>query len=356
MHSKRYQVFISSTFEDLQEERRAVQDVVISTGDFPVQMESFPAADENQFEFIKTLISQCDYYVLIIAGRYGAIDEEGISYTHKEFRYAVSKEIPVLVMLHGARDKIALGKSEETEIGKSKLVEFVAEAEFNRLRKTWTSIGDLKLAVREALDNAKATKSRAGWVRGDSLANVDALSEINKLRKQIADYEETLGEWRAEIALPLPALPKPDKKIFIDLLPNTAGWDTGSNARLRASWLSIFPIFQNSLVWNSHDEGYYINEELTSIRLGSNLAGIVSPIDPKQGFKVVEIFLKRIISFYIEAGWMNTDDYEQPFTDISKKLARRYNVVGSTLSDIELISGNITVNGQAPNIDDEVPF
>lgn len=72
VHDKRYQVLISLTFRDLREERRAVQDVIISTGDFPVQMESFPSADEDQFDFIKSLIDKGDYYVHIIAGRYGS--------------------------------------------------------------------------------------------------------------------------------------------------------------------------------------------------------------------------------------------------------------------------------------------
>jgi hypothetical protein len=101
MHDKRYSVFISSTFEDLKDERRAVQDTVISAGDFPVQMEYFPATDEAAFDLIKSLLDKCDYYILIIGGRYGSLDSDGLSYTHKEFRYAVSKNIPVIVMLNG---------------------------------------------------------------------------------------------------------------------------------------------------------------------------------------------------------------------------------------------------------------
>jgi hypothetical protein len=81
MSDKRYQVFISSTYEDLKEERRAVEQTIIRAGDFPVGMEAFPAADEEQFEFIKTIISQCDYYVLIVAGRYGTLAPDVKSYT-----------------------------------------------------------------------------------------------------------------------------------------------------------------------------------------------------------------------------------------------------------------------------------
>ena len=171
MHNKRYSVFISSTFEDLKEERQAVQDVLISAGDFPVQMESFPAADENQFAFIKTLIDKCDYYVLIIGGRYGTPADDGMSYTEKEYRYAVSVGVPVLVMLHGDRGSIPANKSEDSPAGKARLSDFAAEAQTTRIRKTWTTRDGLKLAVREALDHAKATKPSIGWVRGDTLTS-----------------------------------------------------------------------------------------------------------------------------------------------------------------------------------------
>ncbi|NEJ82061.1 DUF4062 domain-containing protein [Rhizobium leguminosarum] len=60
MTDKRYQIFISSTFKDLEEERRAVQDAIISMGDFPVQMESLPATGESQMNFIWRQIEQSD--------------------------------------------------------------------------------------------------------------------------------------------------------------------------------------------------------------------------------------------------------------------------------------------------------
>lgn len=54
-------------------------------------MELFPAIDEDQFEFIKKVIDDCDYYLLIIGGRYGSLSDEGVSYTELEYQYAVSK-------------------------------------------------------------------------------------------------------------------------------------------------------------------------------------------------------------------------------------------------------------------------
>ncbi|WP_313021991.1 DUF4062 domain-containing protein [Atlantibacter hermannii] len=68
---KRYQVFVSSTFKDLEQERSTVIQTLMEMDCIPAGMELFPAIDEQQWEFIKKIIDDCDYYLLIIAGRYG---------------------------------------------------------------------------------------------------------------------------------------------------------------------------------------------------------------------------------------------------------------------------------------------
>ena len=93
--NKRYQIFVSSTYEDLKEERRTVLSAVQDMEDIPSGMEMFPATDEEQFNFIKKIIDNSDYYVVIVAGRYGSIAPDGLSYTEKEYDYAVSKGIRV---------------------------------------------------------------------------------------------------------------------------------------------------------------------------------------------------------------------------------------------------------------------
>lgn len=59
-------------------------------------MEMFPATDTEQFEYIKSVVDECDYYIVVIAGKYVSLSEEEISYTEKEFDYAISKGVPVL--------------------------------------------------------------------------------------------------------------------------------------------------------------------------------------------------------------------------------------------------------------------
>lgn len=358
MQEKRYQVFISSTFMDLQAERRAVQDVVISTGDFPVQMESFPAADEDQFEFIKSLIDQCDYYVLIIAGRYGTVAEDGLSYTHKEFRYAVSKGVPVLVMLHGDRGSIPADRTEEADEGRRRLAEFIAEAEKGRLRKPWTTLDALKLAVREALDNAKATKPRPGWVRGDAIANVDVLEELNTVRKENDKYKEALSNLHVEI--PLPNIPDPNDEVEIQLLPSGKN-KRGTQATVKGTWISIFPTFFSNLEWGTNDYSgdAYINPDESCVAIGSALAGEVSSNNTVNMYMISRGTYNRLVSYYTEAGLMTTVDGMPPFTEVAQKIARRHSISGGPSTSLALSAGKIRVDTSGSflrNLDEDIPF
>ena len=88
MLEKKYQVFISSTFTDLVEARRKVRDAILSMYHFPVGMELFGAANEEQWQIISETIDSSDYYVLIIAQRYDSVIPEVSICTGKGHTYS----------------------------------------------------------------------------------------------------------------------------------------------------------------------------------------------------------------------------------------------------------------------------
>ena len=73
MSQPRYQIFVSSTFQDLEEERKAILNAILKLNQFPAGMEIFPAANDTAWELIKKVIEDSDYYVLVIGGRYGSM-------------------------------------------------------------------------------------------------------------------------------------------------------------------------------------------------------------------------------------------------------------------------------------------
>jgi hypothetical protein len=190
---KRYQVFISSTYADLKEERRTVIQTVIELDCIPAGMELFPAADEEQLLFIKRVIDDCDYYLLIIGGRYGSVDARGISYTEQEYDYAVSRGLKVIALLHGSPDDIPFGKSEKDPVLWEKLQKFRRKVMTGRLVKFWQTAQDLPGLVSLSLSKTIKSYPAVGWIRANRAASEEVLNEINELRKRNAALEEAVA-------------------------------------------------------------------------------------------------------------------------------------------------------------------
>lgn len=97
--SKKLQVFISSTYTDLIEERQVAVQSILDAGHIPAGMELFKAG-KSQMKTIYKWIDESDVYMLILGGRYGSIEEEsGLSYTELEYQYALSKNMPVFAII-----------------------------------------------------------------------------------------------------------------------------------------------------------------------------------------------------------------------------------------------------------------
>lgn len=96
---KKLQVFVSSTYEDLKDERQAAVEAILDAGHIPAGMELFKAG-KSQMKTIRKWIDESDVYMLILGGRYGSIEEEsGLSYTELEYKYALSKNMPVFAVV-----------------------------------------------------------------------------------------------------------------------------------------------------------------------------------------------------------------------------------------------------------------
>lgn len=183
---KRYQVFVSSTYADLKEERHHVIRALIEMDCIPAGMELFPASDEQQWEFIKKIINDCDYYLLIIGGRYGSLTLEGISYTEKEYDYAVNIGLKVMALLHEHPDLIAIGKSDTEPYLRDQLQAFRDKVSTGRLVKFWNKPEELPGMVALSLTRTMKMSPAVGWVRANAVANHDLLSQLNELGAGIA--------------------------------------------------------------------------------------------------------------------------------------------------------------------------
>lgn len=190
---KKYQVFVSSTYQDLSAERQEIMHALLELDCIPSGMELFPAANEDQWSLIKGVIDECDYYIVVIAGRYGSLGPNGLSYTEMEYRYAIDASKPVIAFLHKEPDSIPSKLCEQTEEGKLKLREFRALAE-KKMCKYWSTASELGSVVSRSLIMLQKKHPGIGWIRGDHVSSVEASTEILKLRRKIEELESEIAE------------------------------------------------------------------------------------------------------------------------------------------------------------------
>jgi hypothetical protein len=192
---KRYQVFVSSTYKDLQDERAQVIRTLMEMDCFPAGMELFPAVDEDQWNFIKKIIDDCDYYVLIVGGRYGSTTPEGLSYTEKEYDYAIVKGLKVIAFVHEDPGKLPLEKSDIKEELRVRLSAFLDKIKEGRLVKFWNTGSELPGLVALSLPKTIKAYPAVGWVRANQVGSAELLSELNELRKRNQELEKVIAQF-----------------------------------------------------------------------------------------------------------------------------------------------------------------
>ena len=193
---RRHQVFISSTFADLKEERREIIQSLLEMDCIPAGMEMFPAANEDQMTLIKGVIDQCDYYLVVIGGRYGSMSAEGISYTEQEYDYALSRGIPVMGFVPKQPDDIPQGKTDKDAEAARKLAAFQAKVQ-TRVTKDYKNADDLGGKVARGLSQLRKAHPRPGWIRGDHAMTPETRTEMAELKAEL----ERLKRERAEEAV-----------------------------------------------------------------------------------------------------------------------------------------------------------
>jgi hypothetical protein len=192
--NKKYQVFVSSTYLDLIEERQAVIKALLNVDCIPSGMELFPATDTSQWEYIKRVIQECDYYILLIGGRYGSVEKESkLSYTEKEYKYAreIGKPTICFYVADNLLESLPLEKKERELEGQLSLKKFKELAREN-LSAPFTNPDNLAFNVVNSINNLKISTPTVGWVRGDLVITGESAEEVLKLKRQVENLEKQI--------------------------------------------------------------------------------------------------------------------------------------------------------------------
>lgn len=192
----KYQIFVSSTYDDLKNEREQVIKAVLEMGHIPVGMEMFSAADDEQWKIITRQIDESDYYAVIVAHRYGSMDKDGKSYTEKEYDYAISKGIPVLGFVI---DEEAHWRADFIESNHDKKISLEAfkHKVKNKPVNFWDNKNDLHGKFSISLMKAITANPQTGWLRASEAAGPELTKELIRLSSENSILRKELEQIKA---------------------------------------------------------------------------------------------------------------------------------------------------------------
>ncbi len=175
-------------------------------------MEYFPAADESQWDFIKKLIEESDYYIVIVGGRYGSIDDNNKSYTQKEYEYAIEKGIPTIGFIK--KPESILVKDTEQSAKRRAQVDDFRNLVSKKLCKFWATPQELGAVVSRSISQAKKNYPRVGWIRADAIEAISE-KEVLQLYKKVEALEKQLSETAKFDNIQIEDLAQGDERVAI---------------------------------------------------------------------------------------------------------------------------------------------
>lgn len=313
---KRYQVFVSSTFYDLKEERNAVIKALLDIDMFPAAMEHFPASDDDPNTYVKQLMQNCDYYILIIGGRYGTLTERGISYTQLEYEIAIELNIPIISFIHYDIDSIPKRNTESDPNREKKLNEFLSLAK-NKLSKEWANVDQLKSLVVTSMIKLMKDKPKIGWIRANSITRDHAsLLQDSKIDKEeISRLKNELEKYRT-------ISPIETYKDFDKAWPRIEGVlekeievsrPIGEKVKIRCMGLCLHKSFPKI-------QGFLLRRDIQKTRIEVRLA-ILDP-ECQEWTKLNNRWKSLIDVFHIDLENLINKIKERPNLDVSIKLTK----------------------------------
>jgi len=150
-NDKLYKCFVSSTFKDLEDERKQAIEAIIAMEQIPIALDRFSPSNKSDLEVISRVVSECQIYILIIGHRYGAkVPDSHQSFTELEYKLAKANALHILVFMLHSDDVTSLRR--KLDPNESKDIEEIGNYKaFNEFRD---SIDEFKTIFRKT-DNFK---------------------------------------------------------------------------------------------------------------------------------------------------------------------------------------------------------
>ena len=179
---KKYQVYISTTQDDLKAERKELIKIITELGAMPVSMDNFNISEPESQGLIKKAILESDYFINLTAYKCGVKMEKTFS-LEWEFSWALKYGIPVLSFIIDEKARWKAAKKEK-DANAARALESFKKKLREHPNANWTTTADLCQKTYTYLIREMNLNPRQGWVRGDDAASPVTANELSRLSRE----------------------------------------------------------------------------------------------------------------------------------------------------------------------------
>lgn len=182
MFEKRYQVFYSTSGEDTRNERLQLTQALSAIGCFTVGLEQRTPLSST---LARRQIDESDYVVMLIGGKYGEQSVTGESYLHLEYKYAVTKNKPIIVFMAKHPELMELNLRENHPKLIERFEQFCDELRKNHEVIYYNNLRDLDMNIRTFMPKFIEKNPQEGWVQA---------RYVEQLKQKLQDLEERVAK------------------------------------------------------------------------------------------------------------------------------------------------------------------
>lgn len=246
MVDKRYQVFISTSGQEMLPERSVLCQTLVGMGFFAWGLEQRTPLSTS---LARRQIDDCDYVIMLLGNHYGEQSMSGVSYMQLEYIYAMSKDKPIIAFIHSDLESRRDILPKEPEIVQEKFQAFrqILQQEVEHIFY-FRNVRELELTVRMNMSNMLIRYPALGWVRPQNTQELN--DEIAALKEKIKGLE---GELEQKTPDPFLNVRKVTSQDTFDFEYQLHAYQDGNFKELKLNrqmtWLEIlqllFKVFKN---------------------------------------------------------------------------------------------------------------
>ena len=179
---KKYFIYISSSRDDLKNERRDLIRIVTELGAIPVTMDAFDITNERDQIIIGKVIGECDYFLNLTAYKGGELVGK-TSALETEYSMAIKAGVPVLALLIGEKARWKASKKEKDAAAAKALAAFKKKLA-SHVHDTWASSNEIGQKALSLLSREMNLNPRRGWVPSEMAVDASVANELARLIRE----------------------------------------------------------------------------------------------------------------------------------------------------------------------------